>query len=546
MDVNSTARIALLVCVALLAEIAETSRCQAQAGRTQGARSSLAFASSDVSPSSAAAALTAPAKPTLFHAPGGDSRTAFATDSANASLPSGGRASLTVVSNSDQRGALTPDNRPLLQDGDVTPARYGQGSGSGAHRRRPTWSNRAEAQQPSGNRSSIRFTRPAGAIPPPPRRESPTKGRRSELIVRASDAEDGFPSTQDPQQAVRTRLITASDRREEASTGASPGMASSELLLKAHELSQSADGESDYSEIIQLCAKAADLGVASDAASFARSLSAWALNRRGQLRNDEGQFELAMADFQAALEADPNNWRALHNRGVTFAQNGDFASAFDDFSRVIQLSPKFPKAYSNRATLYVQAGKVEDALADFEQALELDPDLFAAHVGRGRICHQTGRLEEAIAHLDRAIEIDGERCEVVCSRADLHADLGNYGEALRDYARAIQLKPDFAHAYRNGAWLLATCPDERFRDAENALAGAEQALSYGYGQRHAALDTLAAALANAGRFEDAVGTLQQAIEVAPEEARSAYHVRLQLYEARRPFRISPVDATARY
>jgi tetratricopeptide (TPR) repeat protein len=249
-----------------------------------------------------------------------------------------------------------------------------------------------------------------------------------------------------------------------------------------------------------------------------------------------------MADFEAALEADEDNWRALHNRGVTLAQNGDFANAFDDFSRVVQLSPQFPKAYSNRATLYVQAGQAELALGDFDQALQLDPDLFAAHVGRGRICHQMGLLDEALAHMNAAVEIDGENSEVICSRADLHADLGNYAEALRDYARAIDLRPDFAHAYRNGAWLLATCPDERFRDVENAIAGAQQALDFGYGQRHAALDTLAAALASAGRFEEAVSTLQQAIEVAPEEARGAYEVRLNLYEVRQPFRINPVES----
>ena len=32
----------------------------------------------------------------------------------------------------------------------------------------------------------------------------------------------------------------------------------------------------------------------------------------------------------------------------------------------------------------------------------------------------------------------------------------------------------FEHAYRNGAWLLATCPDETVRDANSALAGAKK------------------------------------------------------------------------
>jgi len=450
-----------------------------------------------------------------------------------------GRATLTVVSNADNRQPLRSGNAVFVEDSSVAPARYRPASGSGAHRDRPTWSSSKEAQrtpsnfkiggiaQPSSSRSVQATDLPAQNRP------------QSELIVRATDDDGGFPSTQDPRRAKQTRMASIN----EAALGAqgAPLDAASQWLVEAHELSQHASREADYSRIVTLCAKAIEAGVSDVGVKYARTLSAWALNRRGQLRNDEGQYDLAMADFQTSLEADPDNWRALHNRAVTYAQNGDFAEAFDDFSRVIQLSPQFPKAYSNRATLYVQASQPENALSDFDRALELDPDLFAALVGRGRICHQIGRLHEALESLNAAVEIDGENAEVVCSRADLYADLGNYTEALTDYARAIDLQPDFAHAYRNGAWLLATCPDERFRDAENAVAGAKQALEFGYGQRHSGLDTLAAALASAGRFEEAVSTIQQAIEVAPEESRGAYEVRLRLYETRQPFRISPVE-----
>ena len=35
---------------------------------------------------------------------------------------------------------------------------------------------------------------------------------------------------------------------------------------------------------------------------FAHQLNSWALNRRGQIRTDEGEQELAVADFEAALD----------------------------------------------------------------------------------------------------------------------------------------------------------------------------------------------------------------------------------------------------
>ena len=118
--------------------------------------------------------------------------------------------------------------------------------------------------------------------------------------------------------------------------------------------------------------------------------------------------------------------------------------------------------------------------------------------------------------------------------------MGHFGEALADYARTIELDPEFAHAYRNGAWLLATCPDERYRDPENAVLGARQALEYSYGDRHVALDTLAAALASKGQFEAAIQTETEAVDLAPEDAKFTYLSRLQLYQDRVPFRTEPV------
>jgi tetratricopeptide (TPR) repeat protein len=339
--------------------------------------------------------------------------------------------------------------------------------------------------------------------------------------------------------AARRALSPPSINRQQASSS-KPNDPGSQLLVQAYELSLRASREEEFSQIVRCCAEAMRYGLEGENRQFALELSAWALNRRGQLRSDENQHDLALADFRAALDFDQNCWRALHNRGVTYAQNGQFAEAFDDFCKAIELNPKFAKAYSNRATLYVQAGDMEKALADYDAALKIDPALAAALVGRGRLYHLSGRLQDALASFNAAIEKDPEGAEIICSRGDLLVDLGRYNDALQDYARAIDLNPKFEHAYRNGAWLLATCPDDAVRDSEGALKGAQAALDCGYGERHAALDTLAAALANAGRYEEAVGTLQQAIEIAPEEARADYQARQQLYESRQPFRTRPI------
>ncbi len=313
-----------------------------------------------------------------------------------------------------------------------------------------------------------------------------------------------------------------------------------QMLVDAHFQSQTAATTTDFSEVIDLGVEAIRLGAKGENKQFANRLISWSLNRRGQLYADEGKAELADADFQEALHFDPKNWRAMHNRGVSYAEAGLFAEAFDDFNLVIEINPLFAKAYTNRATLFVQAGDLKSAEQDYKQACRLDNKLSSARLGLARVCHIGGRWEEAYAHFTAAAKLDPENPGILCSRGDLLADMGRYAEALSDYAEAIEVKPSFAHAYRNGAWLLATCPDEKYRDPENAVLGARQALEFEYGERHVALDTLAAALANAGEFEEAIKTLEEAIELAPSVMRGDYLARIKLYESRHPYRSHPV------
>jgi len=313
------------------------------------------------------------------------------------------------------------------------------------------------------------------------------------------------------------------------------------LLLTANESCRSAATVAEFGSVIDQCVEVLRLGTSEEKKQFAQQLVSWALNRRGQLYLDEQQQQLARADFHSALDYNSGNWRALHNRAVLFAQAGQFAEAFDDFNQVIELNPGYAKAYANRATLYVQANDLHSALDDYLAGIEIDDQLVTAYVGLARVHHMLGNLDESVGYFGKAAQLDPTNPQIICSRADLLADLGRYAEALADYARTIELDSEFGHAYRNGAWLLATCPDEEFRDPKNALLGARHALDIGYGERHVTLDTLAAALASAGEYNEAISTLQEAIDLAPEAAKVAYLFRLEQYQRSQSFQTPSAD-----
>jgi hypothetical protein len=86
------------------------------------------------------------------------------------------------------------------------------------------------------------------------------------------------------------------------------------------------------------------------------------------------------------------------------------------------------------------------------------------------------------------------------------------------------------------AWVRATCPQDDLRDGSAALRDALRACEL---TDHAApgyVDTLAAAYAELGRFEDAVKWQQKAAELAPEGSKPEYEARLAQYRENKPFR----------
>lgn len=101
---------------------------------------------------------------------------------------------------------------------------------------------------------------------------------------------------------------------------------------------------------------------------------------------------------------------------------------------------------------------------------------------------------------------------------------------------ALAINPDNPAALNRLAWLHATCPLEELRDGAAAVRDARRACELTGYQMPSYLDTLAAAFAELGRFDDAVYWQEQAIQLAPDELRSDYESRLPLYKAGQPYR----------
>lgn len=108
----------------------------------------------------------------------------------------------------------------------------------------------------------------------------------------------------------------------------------------------------------------------------------------------------------------------------------------------------------------------------------------------------------------------------------------------------VNTRSDFRlQAQSNLAWVLATCPQDSARNGQRALQIIQSLIDNKHGKNPSLLDTLAAALAETGQFDQAVTTQQQAIALleqqpSPTQQRKRFNARLQSYQNNKPWRIS--------
>ena len=87
-------------------------------------------------------------------------------------------------------------------------------------------------------------------------------------------------------------------------------------------------------------------------------------------------------------------------------------------------------------------------------------------------------------------------------------------EAVGHYREALRINGDYVDALVDLAWALATSPDPAGRQPEEALRLAERGAQLTRPQTSVVLDVLAASLAAAGRFDEAIATAERAIALA--------------------------------
>jgi tetratricopeptide (TPR) repeat protein len=256
---------------------------------------------------------------------------------------------------------------------------------------------------------------------------------------------------------------------------------------------------------------------------------------RGAAYDKKGQGDAAISDYTKAIGIDSGSVAAYSARGNAYRQKGQYDAAISDYSKVIRIDPTHTRAHYGRGMAYSEKGKHDAAISDYTKAIEIDPGYVAVYNARGIVYRQKGQYDAAIADYSKAIELDSRYSTAYYNRGNTHRDRHQYDRASADYYKAIEINPKYAAAYNNLAWLLATVKEPGFRDGTKALEFALKACELSNWKNPSHLDTLAAAYARTGDFENAIKWQEKSLEFVERSKRAEIQQRLDLYREHKPY-----------
>jgi len=196
------------------------------------------------------------------------------------------------------------------------------------------------------------------------------------------------------------------------------------------------------------------------------------------------------------------------------------------------------------ATSLFAEGKTEEAIKHARAAAEIRP-ANAGVYGEVPIGLEGKPLDEAILFWSARVENEPNNIGARNTFGVLLVQKHQTGAAIEQWETALALNPNDGNAQSNLAWVFATAPDASLRNGSRAVDLAKRALKLAGGVNPILHRTLAAAYAEAGRFDDAIATAERGFAFAEREGNrelaDEFVAVLARYRQHQPFRDASLE-----
>jgi tetratricopeptide (TPR) repeat protein len=151
------------------------------------------------------------------------------------------------------------------------------------------------------------------------------------------------------------------------------------------------------------------------------------------------QYDLALADFQAAEKANPKLTFVHFNLGLTYLKKQDYEHARDEFLKDAAVEPDLAFNYDELGDVYAQMQQYSDAEKVYREALRRDPRLLNSYVGLAKVYQRTQNYQKALIAIDSAGKLDPVRTDIHYLRGQILLRLGRNEEGKKELEASVRI-----------------------------------------------------------------------------------------------------------
>ena len=248
----------------------------------------------------------------------------------------------------------------------------------------------------------------------------------------------------------------------------------------------------------------------------------------------------AIAQARRAVQLAPGNDSGYHELAFLLLKDRQADEAARLAREGLGVAPFNAELRDDLGSALAAQGQTAEALSQMQLACDIKPHLAQPRLLLGAALARQGQLAEAITQLREAVRLEPKDAEAHAQLGSVLAAQHQTAEAIAQFDEALRLQPDLAAALNNLAWIRASSPQKEFRNGPEAVRLAERACQVTKHREAVMVGTLAAAYAEAGRFDEAIATARKARELAlaggNHELADKNQRLIELFSAHRPYR----------
>jgi tetratricopeptide (TPR) repeat protein len=263
-----------------------------------------------------------------------------------------------------------------------------------------------------------------------------------------------------------------------------------------------------------------------------------ALIRLGQLSIMERKLPQAMAYFQKAEAANPQDSEAVDGLAGALLVKGDKAAAMQAVRDALAHNST-PEMLNVAGKVFADAGDKHAAEDALRKALSESPQNYASYVLLGALYSTQQQTYDAIANYEAALKLKKNDTGLWTMLGMLYEQVGNLPKAQAAYMQALDLDPNAGVAANNLAWIYA----DDLGDLDKALELARRA-KVALPKVPNVSDTLGWIYTKRRLNEMAVPLLQEAVQADPKQAGYHFHLAVALLHSGKKAQAKSELATA--